>query len=681
MTERIARMLHAVRSGAHHVYRREVSFQSAETFAGVSPTRRVTERLKEVLAAETPVLLPDEAIVLTRTVKNLPPIFTESEWAEISGSHFIHEQGRVCNLSPDYARVIRNGLDFERQQAVSMLEGADAAQTEFLTCVIESIDAILAFSERYRKAAADAGNEIAADCLSRIPHQGAKTFREALQFFRILHFSLWCEGEYHNTVGRFDLDLLPYFEADRKAGLLDRDSALELLEEFFLTFNRDSDLYPGIQQGDNGQSMMLGGVDADGKAVYSLLSELCLEASRELKVIDPKINLRVNRNTPIAVYETATQLTKAGLGFPQYANDDVVIEGLVRKGYDLEDARNYAVAACWEFIIPKVGMDIPNIAAVNFPKLVGDAVREDLSGAADYDAFYRAFRERLFRECEAISASIHDLYMIPAPLMSLCMDGCIERRRDISLGAKYNNFGFHGVGISTAVDSLAVVKKCIFEEHSLTKAQAVAIVSGAETDDVLLTHLRYEEPKFGDGNALTDDIAVRVFSDFGDAVEPLRNERGGCIRAGTGSAMFYLWCAADVGNALSGHRKGEAFSANYAPELFVKNRGPLSVILSLTKPDLKKVPNGGPVTMEFHSTVFREEDGIRKAAQLVQQFIRHGGHQLQLNSVNRETLLDAQRKPENYKNLIVRVWGWSAYFTELDREYQDHVISRQEFVV
>ena len=105
------------------------------------------------------------------------------------------------------------------------------------------------------------------------------------------------------------------------------------------------------------------------------------------------------------------------------------------------------------------------------------------------------------------------------------------------------------------------------------------------------------------------------------------------------------------------------------------------MILSLTKPDLKKVPNGGPVTMEFHSTVFREEDGIRKAAQLVQQFIRHGGHQLQLNSVNRETLLDAQRKPENYKNLIVRVWGWSAYFTELDREYQDHVISRQEFVV
>lgn len=681
MTDRISRMLDATRSGAHHRYRREVTFRPAEEFAGVSPTRRVTERLKEILAAETPVLLPDETILFTRTVRNLPPIFTEAEWEAISSTHFIHEQGRVCNISPDYERVIQNGLDYERSQAKAMLKGADETEAEFLSCVIESIDAVLDLADRYRQAALAAGNADAADILSRIPRQGAKTFREALQFFRILHFTLWCEGEYHNTTGRFDNYMRPYFEADLKAGRLQRDSALELIEEFFLTFNRDSDLYPGIQQGDNGQSMMLGGMDADGNETYSLLSELCLEASRELKVIDPKINLRVNRNTPIEIYESATRLTKAGLGFPQYSNDDIVIEGLIEKGYDRKDACNYAVAACWEFIIPKVGMDIPNIGAVNFPKLLNDTVREDLTGATDFDTFYQAFRTRLFRECEAINASIHDLYMIPAPFMSLMMEGCVERRRDISLGSKYNNFGFHGVGISTAVDSLAVVKKCIFEEKNFSKKEALEIVCGTSGNAELLARLRYEEPKFGDGNDLTDELAVRVFSDFGDAVAPLRNERGGCVRAGTGSAMFYLWYATNVENALSGHQKGEAFSANYAPELFVKNRGPLSVITSFTKPDLKKVVNGGPMTMEFHSTVFREEEGVRKVAQLVQQFIKHGGHQLQLNSVNRETLLDAQREPEKYKNLIVRIWGWSAYFTELDREYQDHVISRQEFVV
>lgn len=681
MTERISRMLNAVRNGDHHQYRRTVTYRPTEELSALSPTRRVTERLKEILHAEKPVILPDETILFTRTVKNLPSIFTEAEWSDITGRHFIHEQGRVCNISPDYERVIRNGLELERKNVEQMLEGADETQQEFLSCVIDSIDAVIGFSDRYRQAALEAGNLVAADILTRVPRQGAKTFREALQFFRILHFTLWCEGEYHNTTGRFDKDMWPYLKADLDAGALDRDSALELIEEFFLTFNRDSDLYPGIQQGDNGQSMMLGGIDADGNEVFSLLSELCLEASRELKVIDPKINLRVNRNTPLEIYESATRLTKAGLGFPQYANDDVIIDGLVEKGYDRADACNYTVAACWEFIIPKVGMDIPNIGAVNFPKLVNDTIRNNLENAQDFKAFYHAFRNRLFEECSAINASIHDLYMIPAPFMSLMMQGCIERRRDISLGGKYNNWGFHGVGISTAIDSLAVVKKCIYEEQSISKKQAQEIIKGTSENAELFARLRYEEPKFGDGDTLTDEIALRLFSDFSAATASLRNERGGCVRPGTGSAMFYLWYADKVDNTLSGHQKGEAFSANYAPELFVKNRGPLSVIASFTKPDLKKVVNGGPLTMEFHSTVFREAEGVQKVAQLVQQFIKHGGHQLQLNSVNRDTLLDAQREPEKYKNLIVRIWGWSAYFVELDREYQDHVISRQEFVV
>lgn len=145
--------------------------------------------------------------------------------------------------------------------------------------------------------------------------------------------------------------------------------------------------------------------------------------------------------------------------------------------------------------------------------------------------------------------------------------------------------------------------------------------------------------------------------------------------------MFYLWYADNVDFAPSGHRKGEAFAVNFSPELFVKNKGPLSVIQSFTAPDFTDAINGGPLTMEFHSTVFRDAESIRKVAMLVKSFVSLGGHQLQLNSVDRETLLDAQKHPEQYQNLIVRVWGWSAYFTELDKEYQDHVIARQEFAV
>lgn len=553
---------------------------------------------------------------------------------------------------------------------------------EFYDSVLETIDAVLDLAERYRQEAEAQGRDDLVKVLSQVPAYGARNLQESLQAFRILHFTLWCEGEYHNTIGRFDQYMYPYLEADLSSGNLTEDVAFELIEEFFLSFNKDSDLYPGIQQGDNGQSMMLGGVDENGNEAFNLLSQFCLKASKELKLIDPKINLRVSKNTPLSVYELATDLTKEGLGFPQYSNDDVVIPGLLKQGYDLKDARNYAVAACWEFIIPRYGMEIPNIGAVNFPKIINDTVKESLCNCPDYPSFYSEVIQRLNTQCAQMAAEIHDLYIIPAPFLSILMDTCVQRGRDISLGAKYNHFGFHGVGISTAVDSLANLKRYLFEEKRISPQRMIdGITQNFSNDTELEQLLRFESPKFGDNDDEVNQIACKLLSDFSKAVEPLKNERGDGYRAGTGSAMFYLWYADHVDSAPSGHRKGESFAANFSPELFVRNKGPLSVIQSFTAPDFTDVINGGPLTMEFHSTVFRDYDSIRKVAMLVKTYITLGGHQLQLNSVNRDTLLDAQKHPENYQNLIVRVWGWSAYFTQLDREYQDHVISRQEYSI
>lgn len=683
MVERIRELSEYIRNKKHHVFRENVEYPAAEEFArkNVPDDVRVTKRLEEVLRAQKPVLLPGQKILFVRTVKNLPQIYTKEEWQNIREQHFIHEQGRVCNLSPDYAGTIERGLLEEKRRCLAQTEGADEQEKRWLLCAAKSVDAVLELTRRYVKKAREEGKEEEAEILERVPAYGARTFREALQFFRILHFTLWCEGEYHNTAGRLDQYLYPYLKKDLEEGRLTEETAFELVEEFFLTFNLDSDLYPGIQQGDNGQSLMLGGTDKEGKEVFNLLSQMCLKAAGELLMIDPKINLRVSSQTPLSVYEQGTELTRKGLGFPQYSNDDVVIPGLLKRGYALEDARDYTVAACWEFIIPGYGMDIPNIDAVNFPALVNEAVCSCLAECRNYEEFYDEFTDILRQTCRRMNDRIRNLYLVPAPFLSILMKGCIKRRQDISKGNKYNNFGFHGVGISTAVDSLAVIKKAVFEEGWLTPEEAVEIVRGTYDNDEILHRIRYEEPKFGDHDQLTDEIAKAVFRDFAEAVRNLKNERGGCVRAGTGSAMFYLWHAKETGNTLSGHRKQEAFSANYAPELFVKSKGPLSVIASLTEPDLTEVMNGGPVTMEFHSTVFSEEDGTDKVAGLVREFVRHGGHQLQLNSVNRETLLCAQKEPEKYRNLIVRVWGWSAYFVELDREFQDHVIARQEFQV
>ena len=247
----------------------------------------------------------------------------------------------------------------------------------------ESIDAVLDLTRRYREEALRAGDASLAQVLARVPAYGAATFREALQSLRILHFCMWCEGDYHNTLGRLDQTLMPYLQGDLDRGALTQDEAFELLEAFFLSCNRDSDLYPGMQQGDNGQSVVLGGMTPDGRDGYNLLSEMCLRASAELRLIDPKINLRVSKDTPLSVFELGTQLTKLGLGFPQYENDDVAIPGLLRLGYEEADARNYAMAACWEFIIPGRGMDIPNIGALSFAGVVDQALREGLRTAPD----------------------------------------------------------------------------------------------------------------------------------------------------------------------------------------------------------------------------------------------------------------------------------------------------------
>ena len=161
----------------------------------------------------------------------------------------------------------------------------------------------------------------------------------------------------------------------------------------------------------------------------------------------------------------------------------------------------------------------------------------------------------------------------------------------------------------------------------------------------------------------------------------LKNERGGIVRAGTGSAMYYTFHANELGATADGREAGVPLPANYAPSLNIRLNGPVSLIKSFTKPDLKKVMNGGPLTIEFSESVFTQEESITKVAQLVQLFVQRGGHQLQLNTVNRERLLDAQQHPENYRNLIVRVWGWSGYFVELDKCYQDHIIRRTELLV
>ncbi len=649
----------------HHQFRKTVDWNLSEEYSrkGLTPVERMTDRFERLCAAETPVILPEEQICFIRTVANIPDCFTEDEWKEIKQKHYIHELGYMSNLSPDYEKIIAEGLLKQRETADEYSR--------------RSIDAIIDLADRYKAEAQKQGRDDIAKTLERVPRYGATNFREALQMFRIVHYALWLEGNYHNTVGRFDKYMYPYFKKDMDAGVYTQESAQDLLDDFFLSFNKDSDTYVGVQQGDNGQSMVLGGVDENGNEVFNDLSRMCLVASSHLLMIDPKINLRVNKNTPIEIYELGTQLTKAGLGFPQYSNDDIVIKGLERLGYEHKDAANYVTAACWEFIIPKVGADVANIAALSYPKVIDTALHNDLEKCATFDEFLNKVKTDIKAECDRITGSIKDLWFVPSPFMKVMMS--VD---DISKGGKYNNFGVHGTGIATAADSLIAIKKYIYDEKRFTPAQLIkAVDEDFANDSEMLALLRYETPKMGQNNDEVDSLGVQLLSAFADGLEGKKNCRGGIWRAGTGSAMYYLWHAAEIGASPDGRRKGEPFGTNFSCSIFAKIPGPISVISSFSKPDFSRAINGGPLTLEFHAGMFNNEDSIEKVARLVKSFFDMGGHQLQLNAVNAAAMRDAQLHPENHRQLVVRIWGWSAYFVELDKEYQDHVLARQEYTV
>jgi formate C-acetyltransferase len=496
---------------------------------------------------------------------------------------------------------------------------------------------------------------------------------------RIVHFALWESDCYHNTLGRFDQYIYPYYKNDIESGKLSQEEAYELIMEFFLACNKDSDLYVGMQQGDNGQSLVLGGRDAKGNCLFNEVSQMCLKASYELNLIDPKINLRCDANTPLEVYKLGAELTKRGLGFPQYDNDDVVIPGLMKLGYSEEDAHNYVVAACWEFIIPKNGMEIPNIDALSFAEIVSKAV-PSLGEYASYEEFYAHIESKIKEECKRITSAHDNLYFAPAPFLSTIMGGTIDKAKDISEGGNSNNYGVHGTGLSTAADSLAAIKKLYFEDKSVALDELMdALQSNFVGHEALQDKLRNEAPKMGLDNEEADAIGTALLDSFAEGLRGYRNERGGIWRAGTGTAMYYIFHAKDLPATPDGRNAGEVLPANFTPSMFLRQNGPVSVMRSFAKPHLEDTINGGPLTIELDESIFRNDETVEKLAMLIRSYIRMGGHQLQLNTLDREKLLDAKVHPELHRNLIVRVWGWSGYFVELDECYQDHIIERIKY--
>lgn len=651
MTERVEKLLKNLKSKEYRSKRIDNKVKNDDV-----STEELNRLFCELLKDEEPVIFEGDRIGFNRFQKNALAQCTS--WGNFAPCYDLY-------LSDGFGKVYESLCDARKN---------NFGDSVFVNCAIQDLEAVFELCGRYKEAA----NGDLKKALESIPYNAPKSYYEALVMIKIIIFTLRLYNTSHVTLGRFDQYMYPFYKADIEKGM-SKEEILELTEEFFISINVDSDIYYGVQQGDNGQSLMLGGFDEEGNYLFNDLSEICMKASMELNLIDPKINIRVGKKTPDDIYLLGTQMTKLGLGFPQYCNDDVVVPGLIEKGYSKEDAYNYSVAACWEFIVPN-NYDIPNIRTLNFPMAVNNAVYNDLKNASDFDEFMCSVRKSIDDETQKLIDSVKNYVFTPSTYFSLFIKDCVTDCVDYSDNKKdYRNFGFHGAGIANAADALAAIKKTIFEDKSLTADELINALDKNFEGCEKLRNMLLACPKMGNNDDYADSIACDIMGEFCSYLKDKKNDFGGVFRPGTGSAMEYILSARKVGATADGRLAYTPFSSSFSPAITTHPKGLLSVIQSFTKFDMKKIINGGPLTVEIHDNIFRNDEGAKKVAELVKLFVELGGQQLQLNSINRDTLLDAQKHPEDYPNLIVRVWGWSGYFNELDIEYQNHIIARTEF--
>jgi formate C-acetyltransferase len=698
--KRLERLKEKVLTGHYKQYRATSisNIQAENDCESLTWDEMVATLLRTMVNRENAVIEDDERIVFTRTtphpINPVPKAFVEQEnkmKKPLIGN-------RVHNICADWGMILQQGLSGREKATLEALEKYGQARDKkiFLDCVLDSLDSIRSLVGKYRACAKEKNRMDIYSMLSHVPESQPRSFHEALQSLRFFQAVLWMCGHNHVGFGRFDQYMWPYLQRDLEHHILSADTAYELLREFLIAVNRDTDVYPGIQQGDNGQTLIVGGVTSSGESADNLLTRLVLQAACELALPDPKINLRIHSDTSDDIMQLAGKLVQRGLGFPQVSNDDVVIPALIAHGYAPQDARNYVVAACWEFIIPGKGIDVPNINALSFPAEADNAIRDGLAKNLTFGDILQNTRRNIEkRVSQYINNKSQLSYWPPSPLYSAYMTDCVEKGLDVNNGgAIYQNYGIHGAGSAHAADALCAIRENVYRKKVVSPWEYLsALQNNWEGAEELRGKIIRDCPHVGNNDDLADELLVILFSFFADACEKVtkkaqKSGRPVVVRPGSGSAMFYLWLTKKLRDnqiepvveaTAEGRKTGDPISANLSPSMGIKTKGPISCLLSFSKIDYRRIYNGGPITLDLMPQTFQGKKGLAQIVNIIKTFYVTGCQQLQINMVSVDDLREAQKNPKRYSNLVVRVWGWSAYFCELDELFQEHLIRRQYY--
>ena len=541
---------------------------------------------------------------------------------------------------------------------------------------------------------------------NKVPYEAPETFHEALQHYWFLHLGVITEVNPWDSFnpGRLDQHLYPFYKADIQAGRIDEDKARELLQAFWIKFNNhpappkvgvtalESNTYTDFCL------INLGGLKADGKNAVNELSYIILDVIEEMRILQPSSMIQVSRENPDEFLQRAIKIIKTGYGQPSIFNTDAIIPELLRQGKDMVDARNGGASGCVEsgafgtecyfltgyFNLTKIlELTMHNGWDPRLKKQVGLK-----TGYPDvfksFDDFLFAFRTQLeyfvnlkIEGNDTIEKTFSEY--VPVPFLSLLIEDCIKNAKDYnSGGARYNTSYIQGVGLGSVTDALAAINHQVFEERNITFSELLnAIEEDFRNNETLQYELIYNSPKYGNDNDQADNIAARVFQIFLNAVDGRTTYRGGIYRINMLPTTSHVYFGSVVGATPDGRNAGQPLSEGISPFQGVDVKGPTAVLKSATKFDHLKT-GGTLLNQKFAPSFFNNEDSIIKLGALVRSYFKMNGHHIQFNVVNADTLRNAQRHPEKYKDLIVRVAGYSDYFNDLGEDLQNEIIRRTE---
>ena len=637
-----------------------------------------------------------------------------------------------AHLAVDYQQVLQKGLKGYEERVKDLKEKLDLCMPEnidkyqFYKAVLIVIDAVKIFARRYSDLALELAEstdgkrkeeleEIARIC-KKVPYEKAETFYEAIQSTWFIQLILQIESNGHSlSYGRFDQYIYPYYKHDKDFHNITEEQAIELLDNLWiktLTINKvRSQAHTFSSAGSPMyQNVTIGGQTPDKKDATNELSYLVLKSVAQTRLPQPNLTVRYHKNMPKAFLDEAIEVMKLGTGMPAFNNDEIIIPSFIEKGVKEEDAYNYSAIGCVETAVPgKWGYRCTGMSYMNFPRILLMAMNDGVdmtSGKrffegggyfkdmASYDELFKAIEKgmRHLTRMSVIVENAIDLALerdVPDVLCSALTEDCIGRGKTIKEGgAVYDFISGLQVGIANMADSLAAIKKLVFEERKITPEElwnAILDDYTSEESQRIQEMLINDAPKYGNDIDEVDQLVVDVYNIYIDEMKKYPNTRygrgpiGGIRYAGTSSISANVGQGYGTMATPDGRKAHTPLAEGCSPAHAMDKKGPTAVFKSVSKLPTHEITGGVLLNQKVTPQLLSKEENKEKIEMLIKTFFnRLKGYHVQYNVVSKETLLDAQAHPEKHKDLIVRVAGYSAFFNVLSKATQDDIIGRTE---